>query len=114
MYKRREKDRGTEKDSGGYGCSQICCRQSGAHGPQHLRQLRLQKFQSIIEGLNNSWSSDVKTKFFTSYEQDLKALNEMVTQYSEVCAGLRSLADYHTKTEEEIKARIDKAGKAYG
>ncbi len=74
----------------------------------------VQKFQSIIEGLNNSWSSDVKTKFFTSYEQDLKALNEMVTQYSEVCAGLRSLADYHTKTEEEIKARIDKAGKAYG
>ena len=74
----------------------------------------VQKFQSIIEGLNNSWSSDVKTKFFTSYENDLKALNEMVTQYSEVCAGLRSLADYHTKTEEEIKARIDKAGKAYG
>ena len=74
----------------------------------------VKKFQSIIEGLNNSWSSDVKTKFFTSYEKDLKALNEMVTQYSEVSAGLRSLAEYHSKTEEDIKAKIDKAGKAYG
>ena len=74
----------------------------------------VKKFQSIIEGLNNTWSSDVKTKFFQSYEKDLKALNEMVTQYSEVCAGLRSLAEYHAKTEEEIKAKIDKAGKAYG
>ena len=74
----------------------------------------VKKFQSIIEGLNNSWSSDVKNKFFTSYEKDLKALNEMVTQYSEVTAGLRSLAEYHAKTEEDIKAKIEKAGKAYG
>lgn len=74
----------------------------------------VQKFQSIIEGLNNSWSSDVKDKFFTSYEKDLKALNEMVAQYSEVSGGLRSLAEYHAKTEEEIKAKIEKAGKAVG
>ncbi len=74
----------------------------------------VQKFRSIIDGLNNSWSSDVKTKFFTAYEEDVKALNEMVAQYSEVCAGLRALAQQHAKTEEEIKARIDKAGKAYG
>ena len=74
----------------------------------------VKKFQSIIEGLNNTWSSDVKNKFFTSYEKDLKALNEMVTQYSEICAGLRALAQEHEKTEEDIKAKIDKAGKAYG
>lgn len=74
----------------------------------------VQKFQSIIEGLNSSWSSDVKTKFFTSYERDLKALNEMVAQYGEMATGLRSLAEYHSKTEEEIKAKIEKAGKAVG
>ena len=74
----------------------------------------VQKFQSIIEGLNNTWSSDVKTKFFTSYEKDLKALNEMVAQYADVAAGMKSLAEYHAKTEEEIKAKIDKAGKSFG
>ena len=74
----------------------------------------VQKFQSIIEGLNNTWSSEVKTKFFTSYEKDLKALNEMVAQYADVATGMKSLAEYHTKTEEEIKAKIDKAGKSYG
>ena len=74
----------------------------------------VQKFSSIIEDLNNTWSSDVKDKFFKNYEKDLKALNEMVTQYSEVTAGLRSLAEYHAKTEEDIKAKIEKAGKAYG
>lgn len=74
----------------------------------------VQKFSSIIEDLNNTWSSDVKDKFFRSYEKDLKALNEMIAQYSEIASGLRSLADYHKKTEEEIKAKIDKAGKAVG
>lgn len=74
----------------------------------------VQKFQSIIEGLNNTWSSDVKTKFFTSYEKDLKALNEMVAQYSEVSSGLRTIAEYHQKNEETIKSQIDKAHKAYG
>ena len=74
----------------------------------------VQKFSSIIEDLNSSWSSDVKDKFFKSYEKDLKALNEMIAQYSEIASGLRSLADYHQKTEENIKAKIEKAGKAVG
>lgn len=74
----------------------------------------ISKFQNIIEGLNNTWSSDVKTKFFTSYEKDLKALNEMVTQYGEVAAGLRTMAQEHEKNEEALKASIDKAHKAYG
>ena len=74
----------------------------------------VQKFRSIIEGLNNTWSSDVKSKFFTSFDKDMKALTEMVAQYTEVAAGLRSLAEYHAKTEEEVKAKIDKAGRAMG
>ena len=74
----------------------------------------ISKFQNIIEGLNNTWSSDVKTKFFTSYEKDLKALNEMVTQYGEVASGLRSMAQTHEKNEETIRNSIDKAHKAYG
>ena len=74
----------------------------------------ISKFQNVIEGLNSSWSSDVKDKFFKSYEKDLKALNEMVAQYSEVASGLRSLGEYHDKNEEDIKARIGKVEKAYG
>ena len=77
-------------------------------------QANIQKFQSVIEGLNNTWSSDVKNKFFTSYEKDLKALNEMVSQYSEVSSGLRTIADYHQKNEETIKSHIDKAQRTYG
>ncbi len=72
------------------------------------------KFQSIIEGLNNSWSSDVKDKFFQSYEKDKRALAEMTAQYGEVAAGLRQMAEYHRKAEEEIRAKIEKAHKAQG
>lgn len=74
----------------------------------------IEKFQSIIEGLNNSWSSDVKDKFFQSYEKDRKALAEMTVQYGEVATGLRQMAEYHRRTEEEIRAKIEKAHKAQG
>lgn len=72
------------------------------------------KFRSVIEGLNSSWSSDVKNKFFTGYEKDLAALNEMITQYSEVSAGIRKIAEQYRSSEEAIIAGIDKAGKACG
>lgn len=74
----------------------------------------VKKFQSIIENLNSTWSSDVKDKFFRNYEKDLKALNEMIAQYSEIAGGLRSLSEQHQKTEADIKAKIDKARKSYG
>jgi WXG100 family type VII secretion target len=72
------------------------------------------KFQSIIDGLNSSWSSDVKDKFFKSYEKDMKALNEMTVQYGEVATGLRQMAEYHSRAEEEILEKIEKAHKALG
>lgn len=72
------------------------------------------RFQSVIEGLNSSWSSDVKDKFFRSYEKDMKALAEMITQYGEVATGLRQMAEYHRNAEEEILEKIEKAHKAQG
>ena len=72
------------------------------------------RFQSVIEGLNSSWSSEVKDKFFKSYERDLKALAEMTAQYGEVAVGLRQIADYHRRTEEEILEKIEKAHRAQG
>ena len=63
---------------------------------------QMNSFSSVIEGLNKTWSSDVKTKFFTSYEKDLKALQEMVSQYSEVADGIRSIADEKEKAEEDL------------
>jgi len=76
--------------------------------------VNIEKFANVIEGLNSSWSSDVKNKFFQSYEKDIAALHEMIAQYSEVAEGLRALAEYHEKNEEAVRARIEKAGKAYG
>ena len=72
------------------------------------------KFRSVIESLNSSWSSDVKNKFFTSYENDIKALNEMLAQYSEVSASLRQIADEQQKNEEDVRSEIDKARRAQG
>ena len=72
------------------------------------------RFQSVIEGLHSSWSSDVKDKFFKSYERDLRALAEMTAQYGEVATGLRQMAEYHRRTEEEILEKIEKAHKAQG
>lgn len=74
----------------------------------------VRKFQSVIEGLNSSWSSEVKDKFFTGYENDKKALEEMIVQYGEVANGLRQIAEYHRKNEDEIRSKIEKARKAQG
>lgn len=74
----------------------------------------INRFRSVIEGLNTSWSSDVKNKFFTSFNNDMKALSEMIEQYSEVSAGLRTIAENYRRTEEEITANIEKARKACG
>jgi len=77
-------------------------------------QKYIDNFRLIIEDLNTTWSSDVKDKFFTNYEQDMKALYEMVSQYAEVSTGLRQMAEYQRRTEEELRLKIEKARKARG
>lgn len=72
---------------------------------------QIQKFQSTIEGLSKTWSSDVKERFFQSYQNDLKALNEMVTQYGEVAQGLIEIADDMDRAEEENESLINKYSK---
>lgn len=72
---------------------------------------QIQKFQSTIEGLSKTWSSDVKERFFQSYQNDLKALNEMLTQYGEVAQGLLEIADDMDRAEEENESLISKYAK---
>ncbi len=72
---------------------------------------QLQKFQTTIEGLSKSWSSDVKERFFQSYQNDLKALQEMITQYGEVAQGLMEIADDMDRAEEESESLINKSAR---
>lgn len=71
---------------------------------------QVRQFQTLIEGLSSSWSSDVKDKFFQNYNIDLKALQEMVSQYAEVAAGLLEIADEMDKMEEENNSVIKQSG----
>lgn len=75
---------------------------------------QMHRFQSVIEGLSKTWSSDVKTRFFTSYEKDLKALQEMVDQYGEVSGGLHRIADDKERAEEELNAQVSRAYRSVG
>ncbi|MGN1180154.1 MAG: WXG100 family type VII secretion target [Suilimivivens sp.] len=71
----------------------------------------LKRFQTVIEGLESTWSSDVKERFLQNYQKDLAALTEMVNQYAEVSEGLLWIADELEQAEEEIGARIQAVAK---
>ena len=71
----------------------------------------LKRFQSVIEGLGSTWSSDVKDRFLQNYQKDRAALAEMADQYAEVSEGLIWIADELERTEEEIGSQIQAAAK---
>lgn len=71
----------------------------------------LKRFQTAIEGLSSTWSSEVKDRFLQNYQKDRAALNEMADQYAEVAEGLLWIADELEQAEEEISGQIQAAAK---
>ena len=71
----------------------------------------LKRFQSVIEGLGSTWSSDCNDRVVGIYEKDRASLAEMADQYAEVSEGLIWIADELEKAEEEISSQIRAAAK---
>ena len=69
------------------------------------------KFADAIENLDKGWVSDVKAPFMAGYQTDWEAMQEMISQLSEVNEGLKNAAVDFDKTEEDILSGINALSK---
>ena len=59
------------------------------------------KFADAVANLDNGWVSEVKAGFMATYQKDLEATQEMLSQLREVNVTLREAAGEFEKTENE-------------
>ena len=67
---------------------------------------QVKKFSEAIEALDKGWASDVKSVFMSTYRTDLDAMQEMISQLTELNVVLRESAADFDKTENEAIARV--------
>ena len=67
---------------------------------------QVMKFTEAIEALDKGWVSDVKSGFMSTYRTDLDAMQEMISQLTELNALLRESAADFDKTENEAVASV--------
>ena len=60
------------------------------------------KFADAIETLDKGWVSEVKSGFMANYQNDIGAMQEMISQLHEITGGLRDAASDFNKTESDI------------
>lgn len=69
-------------------------------------QAQLRKIADAVAGLDKGWTSSVKAEFMSRYQKDEEAMNEMISQYSEISEQLKETAADFDKTENEIVSSV--------
>ena len=67
---------------------------------------QVMQFADAVETLDKGWVSMVKTGFMTTYQSDIEAMHEMISQLHELNTVLRESAADFDKTENEAMSSV--------
>lgn len=68
------------------------------------------KFADAIENLDKGWVSEVKAGFMATYQTDMEAMQEMLSQLMEINTTLREAASDFDKSENETLSGVRALG----